>query len=36
VEYHEIVGMKHYDIYKDPHLKQVMALEIAWFDKYLK
>ena len=35
-DYHEIKGMKHYDVYVDPHLKEVMQLEIAWFDKYLK
>jgi dienelactone hydrolase len=36
VEYHELKGKKHYDVYTNPTLKAVMALEIPWFDKYLK
>jgi len=35
-EYHELEGVKHYDVYRDPTLKTVMKLELAWFDKYLK
>ncbi len=36
VEYHELKGKKHYDVYTEPTLTDVMALEIPWFDKYLK
>ena len=35
VEFHEFKGMKHYDVYSK-NLKDAMALEIPWFDKYLK
>jgi hypothetical protein len=27
---------KHYDVYSGPTLDDVMKLEIAWFNKYLK
>lgn len=36
VEYHELKGKKHYDVYTGDTLRQVMALEIPWFDKHLK
>lgn len=36
VEYVEMKGIKHYDVYSNPALKDVMALEIPWFDKHLK
>ena len=35
-EYHVLRGKKHYDVYKGKPLDDVMKLEIAWFDKYLK
>ena len=35
-EYHVLKGKKHYDVYKGRPLDDVMKLEIAWFDKYLK
>jgi len=35
-EYHVLKGKKHYDVYKGQPLDDVMKLEIAWFDKYLK
>jgi dipeptidyl aminopeptidase/acylaminoacyl peptidase len=35
-EYHVLEGKKHYDVYRAPLLDQVMELEIAWFDRYLK
>jgi len=35
-EYHVLEGKKHYDVYSGPLLDEVMKLEIAWFDKYLK
>ena len=35
VVYHAFKGMKHYDVYSK-NLKEVMALEIPWFDKHLK
>jgi len=35
-EYHVLKGIGHYDVYKGQPLDDVMKLEIAWFDKYLK
>jgi hypothetical protein len=35
-EYHVLKGKKHYDVYEGQPLDDVMKLEIAWFDKYLK
>jgi dipeptidyl aminopeptidase/acylaminoacyl peptidase len=35
-EYHVLPGLKHYDVYSGKPLDEVMRLEIAWFDKYLK
>ncbi|MHC4227643.1 MAG: alpha/beta hydrolase [Planctomycetota bacterium] len=35
-EYHVLKGKKHYDVYSGQCLDDVMKLEIAWFDKYLK
>ena len=35
-EYHVLKGKKHYDVYTGQSLDDVMKLEIAWFDKYLK
>jgi len=35
-EYHVLKGRKHYDVYSGQPLDDVMKLEIAWFDKYLK
>ena len=35
-EYHVLEGKKHYDVYSGQTLDEVMRLEIAWFDKYLK
>ena len=35
-EYHVLKGIAHYDVYKGQPLDDVMKLEIAWFDKYLK
>jgi dienelactone hydrolase len=35
-EYHVLKGKKHYDVYGGKCLDDVMKLEIAWFDKYLK
>ena len=35
-EYHVLKGKKHYDVYMGQPLDDVMKLEIAWFDKYLK
>ena len=35
-KYHVLKGKKHYDVYKGQPLDDVMKLEIAWFDKYLK
>ncbi len=35
-EYHVLKGKKHYDVYNGQLLDDVMKLEIAWFDKYLK
>jgi dipeptidyl aminopeptidase/acylaminoacyl peptidase len=35
-EYHVLEGKKHYDVYGGQTLDDVMKLEIAWFDKYLK
>ena len=35
-EYHVLQGRKHYDVYSGQVLDEVMKLEIAWFDKYLK
>ena len=35
-EYHVLQGVAHYDVYKGQPLDDVMKLEIAWFDKYLK
>ena len=35
-EYHVLKGKKHYDVYAGQTLDDVMKLEIAWFDKYLK
>ena len=35
-EYHVLKGKKHYDVYSGETLDEVMKLEIAWFDKYLK
>lgn len=36
VEYHVLKDAKHYDVYTGPTLKTVMAMEIPWYDKYLK
>lgn len=36
VEYHEIEGMKHYDVYTGKGLDTAMKLEIPWFNKHLK
>jgi dipeptidyl aminopeptidase/acylaminoacyl peptidase len=35
-EYHVLPGKKHYDVYSGELLDEVMKIEIAWFDKYLK
>ncbi len=35
-EYHVLKGIKHYDVYSGQCLDDIMKLEIAWFDKYLK
>jgi dipeptidyl aminopeptidase/acylaminoacyl peptidase len=35
-EYHVLKGKKHYDVYSGQLLDEVMRLEIAWFDRYLK
>lgn len=35
-EYHVLKRKKHYDVYGGQPLDDVMKLEIAWFDKYLK
>jgi len=35
-EYHVLKGIAHYDVYSGQPLGDVMKLEIAWFDKYLK
>ena len=35
-EYHVLKGKAHYDVYSGQTLDEVMKLEIAWFDKYLK
>jgi dipeptidyl aminopeptidase/acylaminoacyl peptidase len=35
VEYHELKGKKHYDVYTGA-LKEVMALEVPWFEEHLK
>jgi len=35
-EYHVLKGKQHYDVYSGQTLDDVMTLEIAWFDKYLK
>jgi hypothetical protein len=35
-EYHVLEGKAHYDVYQGKPLDDVMKLEIAWFDKYLK
>lgn len=35
-EYHVLKGKKHYDVYTGKSLDDVMKLEIAWFNKYLK
>lgn len=35
-KYHILKGIGHYDIYRGKPLDDAMALEIAWFDKYLK
>ena len=35
-EYHVLTGKKHYGVYSGETLDDVMKLEIAWFDKYLK
>ena len=35
-EYHVLQGVAHYDVYKGKPLDDVMQLEIAWFDKFLK
>lgn len=35
-EYHVLKGLKHYDVYSGKPLDDVMKLEIAWFDNYLK
>lgn len=36
VEYHEIEGARHYDVYREPLLDEVMAMEIAWYNEHLK
>ena len=35
-EYHVLKGKKHYDVYSGRCMDDVMKLEIAWFDRYLK
>lgn len=35
-EYHVIKGKGHYDVYRGDTLKEIMAIEIAWFNKHLK
>ena len=35
-EYHVLQGIGHYAVYSGQPLDDVMKLEIAWFDKYLK
>jgi hypothetical protein len=35
-EYHVLKEKTHYDVYSGECLDEVMKLEIAWFDKYLK
>jgi dipeptidyl aminopeptidase/acylaminoacyl peptidase len=35
-EYHVLIGIGHYAVYSGQPLDDVMKLEIAWFDKYLK
>jgi len=35
-EYHVLKGIAHYDVYSGQCLDDVIKLEIAWFDKYLK
>mgnify|MGYP001125295007 CR=1 FL=1 len=35
-EYHVLKGKKHYDVYSGQTLDEVMKLEVAWFNKYLK
>jgi dipeptidyl aminopeptidase/acylaminoacyl peptidase len=35
-DYHVLKGVKHYDVYRGKPLDDVMKLEIAWFDRYLK
>lgn len=35
-EYHVIKDKGHYDVYRGDTLKEIMAIEIAWFNKHLK
>jgi hypothetical protein len=35
-EYHEIEGMKHYDVYTGAGLDTAMSIEVPWFNKHLK
>jgi dienelactone hydrolase/mannose-6-phosphate isomerase-like protein (cupin superfamily) len=35
-EYHVLKGREHYDVYSGQCLDDVMKLETAWFDRYLK
>ena len=35
-EYHVLKDTAHYDVYRGDTLKEVMKLEIAWFNKHLK
>ncbi len=35
-DYHVLPGIGHYDVYSGQPLEDIMALEIPWFDKYLK
>lgn len=36
VEYHELEGKEHYDVYTGETLDEVMKLEIAWYNEHLK
>ncbi len=36
VEYHLLKGKQHYDVYSGPTLKEVLAIEIPWYNKHLK
>jgi len=36
VEYHELKGTKHYDVYMGKGLDTVMEMELRWYDEHLK